>query len=88
MPSGSAFGWKLLSVRDLPSDACASFLLVKGKERPGGFAGVASDPRGSGPGHELSSHHLLAGFSSISCLIDHTQSSDAAPVILYQAKTA
>lgn len=62
MASGSAFGWKLLSVRDLPSEVHASFLCVKGRETPGGFAGLVLDPHGSGPGHELSSHHLLAGF--------------------------
>lgn len=88
MASGSAFGWKLLSVRDVPSDAQASSLRVKGTERPGGFTGITSDPRGSGPGREPSSNHLIAGFSSVSCLVDQTHSSDAVLVTPYGAKPA
>lgn len=66
--SGPALVWKLGSRTVFPSDAHASSLHVKGRERPGGFAEVTSDPHNQG--HEVSSHHLPAGFSPTSCVFD------------------
>lgn len=58
--SGGTLVWKLWSRTVLPSDARAGFLNAKGRERPGDFAEVTSDPRGQG--HEVCSHHLHCGF--------------------------